>query len=130
MRTWNREELEFHNHKSHPHSSSSKRKQRTYDQFKITSKSMMRPSKIDTHYLSSVNYWINSRTLKCLRKWTLGRDIIILEYEKETNGRPLLKLQEDCSNHWLCSLDCATHQALSKHLWIIYSLRPNTERIS
>src|ERR1700733_1998575 len=122
MRTWSREGLEYHNHKSHHHSSSSKRKQRTYDQSKITSKSMMRLSRIDIHYLSSVNYWINSRTLRCLQKWTLERDITILEYEKEMNGRPLLKLQEDYLNHWLCSLDYVTHQAPSKHLWIIYSL--------
>src|ERR1700733_9006416 len=107
MRTWNREGLEFRNHKSHHHSSSSKRKQQTYDQFRTISRSMMRLSKTDIHYLSLVNYWISSKMLKCLRKWTLGRDITILEYEKGTNGRPPLKLQEGYLNHWLCSLDYA-----------------------
>src|ERR1700733_5174736 len=127
MRIWNREELEFRNHKLHHHSSSLKRKQQIYDRFRIISKSMMRQSKIDIHCLSSMNCWTNSRTLESIRKWILGRDIIILEYEKETNGRQRSKLREDYSNHWLCSLDYVTHQAHSRRSWTTSSPKPNTE---
>src|SRR5258705_9965434 len=63
--------------------------------------------------------WIKSRRQFGSQRWTLGKDTITFECEKEMNGKQPLKRREDSSNHWSCSLDFVIHHLHSKRSWTI-----------
>ena len=103
-----------------PHFFLSRKKMVVYDLFKTTDNLMWLLLKTDTHFLSFLNSWINSRGPSTLPNLMCDGVTIICRFAKEMSGRLHFSWITVFSNLQWCFSGSQTHQPPSKHLWMTF----------